>query len=274
MNAHLTALLSVLRKKDTSTIPQNPVQLSAEQSEAFQRDGYIILPSFFDSTTLAQIVHHFATVMEANRNRLQTPVQRNNGISHFLDKSPELAALLLDDPRIQQIARDLVGTDYIHIGSDAHFYQSNTRWHSDYYHKYNTYLKFMMYLDPVTPETGCLRVVPGSHVYTEKEAETRDDLRHSTETMTPSYCPNHVSVPTVPGDLVIFNHNLLHASFGGAPDRRALAFNMCSRPRTDQERDDVQAFLARQYGDCTGVWESGGEERRKHLDLVKQLQLR
>ena len=81
----------------------------------------------------------------------------------FIDQSEYLSGLL-DDPRIDDVASDLLGEDYNYTGSDGNFYVGDTRWHSDGYarSKYRN-IKFAFYLDPVDRDTGCLRVIPGSH---------------------------------------------------------------------------------------------------------------
>src|SRR5205823_1713824 len=78
----------------------------------------------------------------------------------------------LDDPRILGIASSLLGDDFNYMGSDGNFYVGDTGWHSDGWHTDIRHIKLALYLDPLTRDTGCLRVIPGSHhvgdVYAER----------------------------------------------------------------------------------------------------------
>ena len=83
----------------------------------------------------------------------------------FIDRSEELSSLL-DDPRILGIARALLGGDFNYMGSDGNFYVGDTRWHSDGRHEPGDpmHVKIAFYLDPLTRNTGALRLIPGSHL--------------------------------------------------------------------------------------------------------------
>ncbi len=80
---------------------------------------------------------------------------------------------LVDDPRLWQVARDLVGTPSVSLFTDKLNFKrpggSPFPWHQD-----TPYWAFgcahtdrlasvQLYLDPATGENGCLWVIPGSH---------------------------------------------------------------------------------------------------------------
>ena len=73
----------------------------------------------------------------------------------------------MTDERICEPLRQLLGEDYIWVGGPGGgLYVGDTQWHPDVAHVGDgkqTRLKAGLYLDPVRKETGCLRVVPGSH---------------------------------------------------------------------------------------------------------------
>ena len=46
-----------------------------------------------------------------------------------------------------------------------------------------------------------------------------------------------VALETVPGDLVVFNHLLKHASFGGSARRRMFVINCCEHVTEEQEAE-------------------------------------
>ena len=57
----------------------------------------------------------------------------------------------------------LLGEEFNYLGGDGNYYSGDTGWHSDGFHRVGKFLKVALYLDPVTRDTGCLRVIPGTH---------------------------------------------------------------------------------------------------------------
>ena len=75
----------------------------------------------------------------------------------------------------------MLGPGYTFEASDSNLYVGDTGWHGDYgwypsmlqeggpdpkfvKSRYHPGLKLAFYLDPVTRDTGCLRVIPGGHI--------------------------------------------------------------------------------------------------------------
>src|SRR5262249_55787829 len=132
----------------------------------------------------------------------------------FIDQSERLCALL-DDERIVGIASSLLGDDFNYTGSDGNYYVGDTNWHSDGWHPKYIYVKIALYLDPLTSDTGCLRVIPGSHRIGDAFADAlQARLRTSEENFAvPGRDVPAVALETTPGDLLLFNHNTKHAAF-------------------------------------------------------------
>ena len=136
---------------------------------------------------------------------------------------------LLDDPRIVGIASSLLGDDYNFMGGDGNFYVGDTGWHSDGWHANVMHIKIAFYLDPLTKDTGCLRVIPGSHkVKDEFAQQLQADLGRSKDSwnMAGKDVPA-LALETNPGDVLVFNHNTKHAAFGGGHRRRMFTMNLC-----------------------------------------------
>lgn len=94
--------------------------------------------------------------------------------------------------------------------------------------------KVMIYLTPVTKDTGCLRVIPSSHklpLYKELDglnqqtADTCAQLFGVAGQDLPAF-----PLETTPGDVVIFNHYLYHGVYQGDGARRYIAMKFVSRP--------------------------------------------
>jgi len=77
----------------------------------------------------------------------------------------------------------------------------------DYFHTFG----FAAYLEPLEPEIGALRVIPGSH-----RPELGSTLRElGASGMTASALPGY-ALSTEPGDVIVFDEHLFHASLGGS----------------------------------------------------------
>jgi hypothetical protein len=47
----------------------------------------------------------------------------------------------------------------------------------------------------------------------------------------------------VPGDVAVFNHNTMHASFGGTTRRRMFTLNFCARCTDAAEIDELESYI-------------------------------
>jgi len=195
----------------------------------------------------------------------------------FIDQSEELCSLL-DDPRILAIAKTLLGDDFNYMGSDGNFYVGDTGWHSDGGHKLEDpmHIKIAFYLDPLTRDSGALRVIPGSHLFGDNYA---DGLSKQVGKSQEMWEIHGMDVPavvfeTTPGGLVLFNHNTKHAAFGGGKRRRMFTMNLCQR-YPDEKLEALQAYIAgsarfwidRKYSDI--MVNTATPEREIHLEQVR-----
>ena len=160
----------------------------------------------------------------------------------FIDQHERLCALL-DDPRIEGMLCSLLGDDFNYVGSDGNYYAGDTQWHSDGRREEVRFAKVALYLDRLTRDTGCLRVIPGSHQVRDEFADTlQSQIRESADSwgIQGSQVPA-AALETAPGDVVVFNHNLKHAAFGGGQRRRMFTIN------TSQRVPDKQLQILRDY---------------------------
>ena len=204
--------------------------------------------------------------------------ERRSALIPFIDRTEYLSGLL-DDPRIEGIAASLLGEDFNYSGSDGNYYVGDTKWHSDgYVGKKYLSVKMAFYLDPVTSDTGCLRVIPGSHKYGDRFGDDLQEVlvRSTDNRNEDAWGIRGSDVPaaaleTVPGDLLLFNHNIKHASFGGGTARRMFTVNLEERYRDEDlgELRDVISQGARfwiesSYGEV--MVRTAGPSRMVHLE--------
>ena len=211
--------------------------LSDEQVAFFHEFGFLIFRQLLGSDEVETIAREAAIAVEeiyqgreGGYRGTWAPLQR---------PSTPFSASLLEDPRFYGTATELFDESLIGLFSDMLVWLGDTGWHRDQDVPGNTGLKFLYYFDSLEMETGCLRVVPGSHLEPNRsEVGEMEPVRltsgqehymqivselagrRQSEVPPDQALLPPVSVETIPGDVIVFALPLLHASFGGAPNRR------------------------------------------------------
>jgi hypothetical protein len=252
------------------------IPLTEPQVALFETFGYLSFPALM-ADRIEEIVRAFETVWEGRgggHNGRPHDGQRRSCIVPFIDQSERLASLI-DDPRILGIATSLLGDDFNYMGSDGNYYAGDTGWHSDGWHKDIRHIKIACYLDPLTRDTGCLRVIPGSHLIQDEYAiRLQKEVGRSQEIWGVSGRDvPAAALETQPGDLVCFHHNTKHAAFGGSGRRRMFTINLCQRypaERVQELRDYISGaarfWIDRAYGEA--MVRTAGPERMRHMEQV------
>ena len=215
--------------------------LTNQQVDFFNTFGYIVLPGAVKGD-IDWITQEFAAVFE-DRGVVHDGTKRSC-IVPFIDQRERLCTLL-DHPNIEGAAASILGPDFNYVAGDGNYYSGETGWHPDGEHEVGRYLKIAFYLDKVTRETGALRVIPGSHRMGEggapwqaRQAGRSQELWGIAGKDVPS-----VALESEPGDVVMFDHNLMHASFGGNGWRRMFTMNLCAHGETPAEIEEMRIFL-------------------------------
>src|SRR5438132_5001670 len=133
--------------------------LSEQQKRHFETFGYLVLPGLM-ADDIGWITEEFEAVFR-DRGVVHDGTKRSC-IVPFIDQRERLSTLL-DHPRLQALIGGLLGEEFNYLGGDGNFYAGDTGWHSDGFHRVGKFLKVALYLDPVARDTGCLRVIPGTH---------------------------------------------------------------------------------------------------------------
>ena len=251
--------------------------LTAAQKSHFETFGFIVMRQAFSPKEVAEIVREFTDVLEEDRKGQPFEGEKRQAVLAFVEKRPLLRQLVEDD-RIHSPIEQLLGSDFVWRGSDGNLYVGDTAWHPDAPETELDYtrIKVAMYLDPVRVDTGCLRVIPGSHrqplhddlwplrywrvqqAIAEGRASTRDLEPFSAVAgddepvfgVDPQDLPSF-PLESDPGDVVFFNQHLYHSSFGGHVGRRMFTMNFAEAPITDEHlellrREHAGSATARQ----------------------------
>ncbi len=256
------------------------MRLTEQQVRYFDTFGFLSFPGLFagEAERISDAFEGIWTAHGGGHDGRPHDHMRRSALAEFIDQDEYLSSLI-DDPRIDDVAASLLGDDYNYTGSDGNYYVGNTQWHSDRYtpRKYTSF-KMAFYLDPVTHESGCLRVIPGSHKMGDAFA---DSLQPVAQQPRPEQAPTMwgiepdqvpaLALNTQPGDLIMFNHQTKHASFGGGTRRRMFTLNF--QERFDEAdlpllRDEIaeaaRFWRLRAYGDV--MIRTAGPGRMRHLE--------
>ena len=251
------------------------MELSEQQSRFFDTFGFLKFPSLFRNEVEA-ITEAFEKVW-TDSGRTHDFKERSM-IAPFADLSEYLSGLL-DDHRIDGVVGSVLGEDYNYAGSDGNYYVGDTNWHSDHrpYSPYRS-LKIAFYLDPVTKDTGCLRVIPGScHNGDTFTVALNDVVPVTRESRNEEVWGVHGSdvpaypIESAPGDMLMFNHKTKHSSWGGSDRRRMFTYNYEERMSGEQIPHLVK-MIEPKFKDGDGslygeaVMRTAGPERQRHLE--------
>ena len=219
------------------------MQLNEQQLSHFDAFGYLSFPGLMKAD-IDWITAAFEEVMAIANDGKEHDGSQRTSIVPTIDHSERLCTLL-DHERILGIAGALLGDDFNYASGDGNFYSGDTRWHADGDYPELFAIKMAFYLDPVGRESGCLRLIPGSHRVDSPWRTEGLRPRESEELwgVSPAEIPGDVALESEPGDLVVFDHNLLHASFGGGNRRRMFTINLHKRAKTSAELERVDGYL-------------------------------
>ena len=253
-------------------------RLTPQQLAQFDTFGYLGFPGLLADKADA-IIDAFGAVWDMHgggHNGKPHDGKARSVVVQFLDQS-EYLCTLLDDPRIHDIAASILGDDFNYMGSDGNFYVGDTRWHSDGYGGRGglKHIKISFYLDPLTRDTGALRVIPGSHrigdVFSEqlqRDAAKSEDIWGISGNQVPA-----LALETQLGDVLVFNHDIKHSAWGGSTHRRMFTMNCCQRypeSKLSDLRDYIgggsRFFIERAYDNT--IVRTANPERMVHLEQV------
>ncbi|MBV9468162.1 MAG: phytanoyl-CoA dioxygenase family protein [Abitibacteriaceae bacterium] len=247
------------------------MELTQQQKHCFETFGYLTFPGLL-AEEIGWILDEFEAVFQDRK--VQHDGTQRSCVVPFIDQRERLCTLL-DHPKLKAIAAGILGDDFNYLGGDGNYYTGDTNWHSDGWHTVGKFLKVALYLDPVKRDTGCLRVIPGTHrteivdKWDARRAANAQQLWGIAGREVPA-----VALESQPGDVVAFNHNLMHASFGGSTRRRMFTLNLCRHCETADEIQDLEDYInshARFWLDhlhSDVMRNTASPERMQHLEQV------
>ena len=224
---------------------------TAEILDTFRRDGFVVLRDVLDPTTVADAGAHVDWLMR------RWPAHRGEDLGHALIADDPFWIGLLSDPRLVDVAEMFLGPDLAVFA--AHYISKPPRegrpvlWHQDAAYwplEPMRVITLWVAVDPSTPESGCVRVVPGSH----REQVHARRLRHDVDSVFGDEAERDidearaVDVVLRPGDVEIHHPSLLHCSGPNRSERRRCGLTIRYIPTSTRilgEQPHPSAFLVR-----------------------------
>lgn len=194
----------------------------------FRTRGFFVLRDFFDPR---ELLSEFDRVFPDEH--VSSPVSSYDGIHYqyvpMMTAQTPASLSLLD--RTGLLAEEVLGGAVLPTRAKAIRYFGNTAWHVDSVSPIES-IGFMAYLEPLTAGDGALRVVPGSH-----RPALGSKLRGMGATGMPATALPSEVLSTRPGDMILIEEHLFHASCGGKVRRQR---------RVDYLRDPVDRTAEQQ----------------------------
>jgi hypothetical protein len=221
-----------------------PKALPQDAIEQYRRDGYYFpLPvlSGAEAAGLRAGIEAF----EATQGGALEPAQRSK--SHLLFKWLDD---LIRDPRVLDPVEDLIGPDILCWNTLFWIKEPRTpsfvSWHQDIRYwglEGGEVVTAWLALSPATPDSGCMRVMPGSHI---AEIMAHEDRYHAQNMLTrgqeisePIDETKAVPMPLQPGEMSVHDVRLAHASGPNRSEDRRIGVSLHFMPtRTRQSLGD------------------------------------
>ncbi|MFJ8151101.1 phytanoyl-CoA dioxygenase family protein [Streptomyces sp. NPDC094468] len=216
-----------------------------DETEVAQRlrvFGFAHLPGA-TADTVAELGHAFDRLIELPADG--APAER---VTRFdaLDEMPELR-LISGSAWVGALCGAFFERRHQVITGDANALVGDSYWHSDGFYT-TPFLRFVLYLDATAHDTGALRFLPGSHRADNGwlGEPTQHVIRHREDLGLTGGDVPAVVVESRPGDVIVFDTNVMHAAWHGDV-RRQLAFNCVGEPVTETEQRDTRRYFLNRY---------------------------
>ena len=240
------------------------MQLSPEQLQSLDRDGYLFISSRFSPDEVRLLREHRDQIFNLERPEIVREKQSGVPRTAFACQTyDEAYRRLARHPRLIDPVRQILGGDvYMHqfkINAKAAFEGEQWQWHQDYGTWVNDDLmpepramNIAVFLDDVTQYNGALMIIPGSHRSGVLTAE-----HDTTTTAYPLWTLDHPTVralaerggivaPTGPaGSMLMFHCTIVHASPPNmSPWDRSIVYLSLNRTDNAIRRFSRPAYIA------------------------------
>jgi len=223
--------------------------IDGDAVEAFQRDGYTIFRDVIDADLIKEVNGHVEWLQARH------PEVRPEQLGHVYLKGDPFWVRLVSDPRLLRIAEQFVGPDLAlfasHYISKPAYSGQPVLWHQDaafWPLDPMSVVTLWLAVDHSTPENGCVRLVPGSHLGATAAMRDNDTVESvlGKEIAVEVDEAQAVDMVLAPGDVEVHHPNIVHGSNANtSPNRRCgltIRYIPTSTRITDPEVPYPSAF--------------------------------
>lgn len=224
--------------------------LTKQQVHHFRTFGFLLLRDVLKAEEIQNINAEFDAklAMTSGARSNGEKVERMSWSS--LGPETPFTSSLLEDSRIISIVESLFDVGFFGISCNASSMVGETNWHPDADNLNMHGLKVLCYLQPLNGNNGALRVIPGSHLnslHDDIKQIEMNEPRHDGLTQVAAVSTAGLDIEEVPacactvnpGDLVVFDFRLWHASSGGPDNRRMISMIFIKDAQTPEEEKAV-----------------------------------
>jgi len=208
--------------------------LTDQEREQFATDGYIVRAGAIPKdrvehycTVLSELVERSRSLQTSDAHWVLELDADARPIPGFLSKVQGVCAV---EPRIRELAAEpaVVGAVHSLIGTEVDFFgtkffpklpggSTSTHWHQDNWY-WNTdtdqIVSAAIYLQDTDAETGCLRVIPGSH-----RGPIIEHVQSANGAWSTVDESSAVDVVCPAGTVVLFSSSIIHGAYDNFSDR-------------------------------------------------------
>lgn len=239
--------------------------VSSERAQ-FDRDGFFVFRDVLDAGLLDRLREASdASLAEQDEQHFAEQVTTGSMImvnGPFIERYPVFAEFVAYPPILRALARlGFPDPRFGHgrvISKPPHspplFWHEDGRFWNDpvSYTPIPIQAFLMFYLTDTTPENGCLRVIPGSHLkhhalhdlVPERHTEQNRQYRDAAANPAFAHYDDEIDVPLRAGDFVAGYGTLFHASHANASDARRTCLTMWYYPAFPDLPERTQASVA------------------------------
>jgi phytanoyl-CoA hydroxylase len=226
---------------ETESLPDNggadSMRLDTDKNEQYASLGFTVFKKFFSPGECDLMREHFLDLIQNNGGggfaetipdvASSDPLKRYPRLLHP-HRGDDMAMNYMVDPRIGDILEHLLGNKPLAVQSMVYFKPPGSKGQA--LHQDNRYLRAQpgtchaawLALEDCDSESGCLSVVPKSHLYPVLCPEPSDPaLSFTKDVLVVPPDMAEVTVPMNKGDLMFFHGHLIH---GSSPNRTTSRF--------------------------------------------------
>ena len=214
--------------------------LTEIQKTQFEVFGFVTIHQMLTSNQIGKLITEFEIGLADAESKMDRQSFRKQLNWWNLRPDTPYMASMMEETVFLKIAHQLLGQNAIGSFSASNSFSGDrTDWHPDAHQPHWKGLKFAVCLQSVDKNSGALRLIPGSHKESLHSEFKRIPLKESIHNPNKrdlgiEDIPAYIS-KVDPGDIIIFDNHIWHASYGGGKDRRLVTMGYFRMPTTQKE---------------------------------------